>query len=589
MGFERCLGCMKQKQGEQRCPFCGFNPKDAVVSDFLPPETRLHEAYLVGKAVQRDGEGITYLGIDHRTGQPVWIREYLPGKLSSREGLSVVMRRGSETHFKTLQSEFIELYQQLLSLKGCEHIITVRDLFRANDTVYAVYTYFEGITLAEYINDHAGELSPEQVTRLFAPFFDAMQTVHQAGIVHRGITPKTLLVAGDKLILTGFSSPALQSVGSEIDPNLSPGYAAPEQYGKMKQHGTWTDVYALSAVLYKALSGTMPPEASMRAVHDNLIPLHQLNGAVPEAMSLAIQRGMNYDIEQRTRTMQVLRAGLYTTNLNDTVTTTAIFGKQQGGRPDDVILYSDNQVNDGEDGGDEDHDTSMALWKKTLFIIAPFLLVVILLLYWLILGQGCSSGGNAKNSSSDVSSEQVSSMEESSEEPTSSETSSEEESTIEQISVDNFVNRRYQDIVTDAAYKNKFKFTAVYDFSATFPQKGTVIEQSVRFGSKVDPGTEITLTVSEGPRFVDIPSLQTLSSWSANDFKTQMENSYLSASISSEKRYSDTVPFGNVVAIEGVIPGTQVDRERSPNIHVIIFESAGVDPNPPQQESEPDQ
>lgn len=580
MAVERCLGCLKQKQGEQRCPFCGFDPNDAVVAEVLPPKTVLRERYLLGKAVQRDGEGITYLGIEQQSGQPLWIREYFPAKLGMRDGLCVVTNRGSETHFKTLQSEFIELYQQLISLKGSPHLISVVDLFRANDTVYAVLLFVSGVTLAEYLHDHAGELSPEEALQLFVPMLETLGTLHQAGLIHRGISPKSLLVTQGRLLLTGFSVAALQIAGSEIDQSLAAGYAAPEQYGKSKQHGTWTDVYALSAVLYKALSGTMPPEASMRAVNDNLISLHQLNAAVPETMSQAVARGMAYDPEQRTRTVQVLRAGLSATHLH-TGTTTAVFGTKPVLPPDDVVLYSDQSISSSEE---EPQNRGMALWKKTLLFVTPMLLLLIVLLYWLILGKGCAKDPSPLPTSSEVSSEPLSSLEESSEPESSSEAVSSEEASsgVEQIVVDNFVNRRYQDIVTDVAYQNKFKFSAVYGFSATFPVKGTVIDQSVRFGSKVDPGTEIVLTVSDGPRFVEIPSLQTLASWRASDFQAELEKNYLTASISSEKRYSDTVPAGHVIGIEGVRPGSQVDRERTPDVKVTIFESAGVAPNSPE-------
>lgn len=588
MAVERCLGCMKIKNGQQRCPHCGFCEEDAVAPDLLQPGAKLHERYVVGKTIKRDGEGITYLGLDHKTGEAVFIREYMPPRLCTRQGSELVMNVGSETKYKTLQSDFVELYQQLVTLQAHGNIIHVSDLFRENNTVYALYHYFESMTLTQYINENTGELRWEVASKLFRPVFEALTAVHKQGIIHRGLSPETLVVSNDQLIITDFSICSLRMAASEIESSLYPGYAAPEQYSKMMQHGFWTDVYALAAVLYKVLSGTMPSEAPTRVVNDNLISLHRLNATVSQEVSSALEQGMAYDVNLRTRTIKELMMSLYFSK--EYTTATAIFHNQtaplsdaedQSPLQEDVVIYSDSKMaenHEDQDGASE--KKSMAPWKKALIIVGPLVILMIVLLYWLLLGRNGRPFQVDSAVGIDTSSSESIQEEQSQSEPDISQTeSSEPQSQVEQVTVDNFINKQYQDIIVDAAYKKNFKFSAEYDFSSTFPQQGVVIDQSVKYGTHVERGTEIILTVSKGPRYVDIPSQAELASWTAADLKAELEKSYLSVTISAQPMYSDTVPQGNVVQIEGALAGTRVDREKTPNVVIVLYPSAGANPN----------
>ena len=86
MGMRICLGCLNEDTDEtSRCPLCSFSLEDPVRDDVLAPKSILNNRYVVGKALEIDGEGITYIGFDADLKNAVIIREYFPNSISTRQ------------------------------------------------------------------------------------------------------------------------------------------------------------------------------------------------------------------------------------------------------------------------------------------------------------------------------------------------------------------------------------------------------------------------------------------------------------------------------------------------------------------------
>jgi serine/threonine protein kinase len=98
--------------------------------------------------------------------------------------------------------------------------------------------------------------------------------MHATGLIHRDISSDNIMITPEgnvKLIDFGAARDYLDSGNRSLSVMLKPGYAPEEQYFARGQQGPWTDIYALSATLYRAITGQTPPESVERLRRDELI------------------------------------------------------------------------------------------------------------------------------------------------------------------------------------------------------------------------------------------------------------------------------------------------------------------------------
>ncbi|MBQ8922290.1 MAG: protein kinase [Oscillospiraceae bacterium] len=331
-----CYGCMEPLDGERVCPHCGYEQDATSLANYLKPGTMLHDRFLIGKTLEFNGEGVTYLGYDTAVGCKILIREYLPEQLCSRvpNSTEVNVSYAHLAQYKALMAEYTELNKALARLRNLSHLNPALDLFSENNTTYAVYEYLEGQSLLDYLKENAGELSWSTVRRIFPPLFTTLSLLHNAGVLHRGLSPETIFVTDKgELKLRGFCISAVRTNDTELDAELFDGYAAPEQYFADRQQGTWTDVYGICAVLYRILTGCRATDAISREDYDNLVPPIDLNPHMPENVSKGIMQGLALDGNERVRTVTDLVTLLFeepaAEDANEPKTgTTAVFSVQ---------------------------------------------------------------------------------------------------------------------------------------------------------------------------------------------------------------------------------------------------------------------
>jgi len=290
-----CYGCMEHIGNNTTCPNCGYTSNTPYLAPYIVPGTILNDRYLIGKTLNFNGEGATYLAYDKVISCKILVREYMPDNLCTRvKGTPVInVNHNNLAQYKALMAEFTELNKTLARLRTVSNINPIIDIFSENNTTYAVLEYIEGVNLIQYLKDNAGELTWEQVAKLFPPLFTSLSIVHNSGIIHRGISPNTIYYTNKgELKLTGFCISAVRTINTELASEVFKGYAAPEQYSLSSWQGSWTDVYGIAAVLYRILTGCMPTEAPLRTGDDTLSAPIEINPNIPENVSNTIMEGL---------------------------------------------------------------------------------------------------------------------------------------------------------------------------------------------------------------------------------------------------------------------------------------------------------
>ena len=289
-----CMGCMTDKGESVICPKCGLNEQELknASQNFLQPGSRLNDRYTVGIALGQGGFGITYIGYDNVLGTRVAIKEYYPNDSAQRESESRTVRAfaGGETDFEKGKEKFLTEARTLARFSEYPGVVSVKDCFGANGTAYMVMQYLDGTDLKQYLNRHGGKLSESESVQILMPVTEALKEIHKTGIIHRDISPDNIFMTKDGQVKLIDFGAARQSFGDNksISVTLKPGYAPEEQYRTRGNQGPWTDVYALSATLYRMVTGNTPPESIERVMDDELV--------IPDYLSdnvrYALKKGM---------------------------------------------------------------------------------------------------------------------------------------------------------------------------------------------------------------------------------------------------------------------------------------------------------
>ena len=306
MNENLCMGCMENKGDLTVCPYCGYSENVPRIQSCLPPRSLISGRYLIGKVLAYNGEGVTYIGYDTVSDRKVAVREFFPEALVTRadDGRTVEIRPNCQIQFKTYLSDFLEVNEKISHLRSISCLAQILDITEDCETVYAVSEYPLGETLEQFLQRRGMMLTWGETYDLMMPVIRTMQLIHEDGIIHRGISPSTLYITSSgKAKLSGFGISAVRAARTELTAELFPGFSAPEQYSTTSPHGTWTDIYALCAVLYLCVTGIAPPEALIRSPETELIRPRERNETVPTRVSSAILQGLAIRPDDRIRTI----------------------------------------------------------------------------------------------------------------------------------------------------------------------------------------------------------------------------------------------------------------------------------------------
>src|SRR5438309_1218301 len=191
--------------------------------------------------------------------------------------------------------------REVLLLSGLEHpnLPCIHDNFTDAGHWYLVLDFIEGETLERYLARMTdGRLPREEVLDIGMQLCTVLDYLHscEPPIIYRDLKPANVMRTADgHLYLIDFGIARYFKPGQARDTRAlgSPGYAAPEQYGRA-QTTPRADIYSLGALLHHLLTGKDPAQAPFR-----FAPLHRQNGATPDRLQSLLLQMVEIDAHNR--------------------------------------------------------------------------------------------------------------------------------------------------------------------------------------------------------------------------------------------------------------------------------------------------
>ena len=549
---QRCPGCIRALEETPDCPHCGTPWQPEQAAPFLPLRTILAQGrFGLGCAVEQNGDGITYLGFDEQTRQPVYVREFFPAAIALREQGQLVqaVMQGCEALWHDCAQNFMEVWRKLQRLRGLSALLAVVDVFEENGTIYAVYEYAEAITLREFLlRGKLGYISWERARALLMPVLSTLGSLHQAGIIHRGISPNTLFFGSDgKVRIGGFSIWQARTAHGDLTAELTDGYAALEQYGLDGQQGAWTDIYAFAAVLYRSLVGSDPDDAVSRRHNDRVMVPAQFAERIPAYVINALINAMQVFPEDRTRSVEQFRA-----ELSASPTAVAQSRDPFPRKAATSTLPRMPKVPVAQPPKKKVSSGVLALKTAGIILGAGVLILAIIV----------AAHAPTRSRVADFFG--------------SSESVTEAPPPPQRVEVPELEGLDYEDAGLDSF---ELEFNIVYINSDTYPE-GEIIRQDIAAGASVAPGSVITLTVSQGPDTVELPRVV---GRDIDDVREQLEDLGFALDITERVNDGSQEPG----AVRSVHPGEGEHLLYGQTIFIQIWGPVnGAENDPAEEETE---
>ena len=172
------------------------------------------------------------------------------------------------------------------------NIVGISDVGDADDQQYIVMEYIDGLTLKQYINEHA-PLANEEAIRIGDEILAAMALAHSSGIIHRDLKPQNILITKNGTAkVTDFGIAKALSETSLTQTNSMFGsvhYLSPEQ-ARGGNATPQSDLYAIGIIIYEMLTGAIPFDGdsavtiALKHFQENLPSIINQNKNVPQAL-----------------------------------------------------------------------------------------------------------------------------------------------------------------------------------------------------------------------------------------------------------------------------------------------------------------
>jgi serine/threonine protein kinase len=233
------------------------------------------EGYVIERVAEQGRYSVSYIAREGT--KTVLLREFLPQAYMVREDTMAQPREAEDRNaLRWWMRGFIDQAQTLIKVRH-PALPGVQRVFEANGTAYTVSDPVAGETL-EAILRREGFIDEARLRRLLQPLLVGLERAHAAGLLHRDIRPQNVVVRPDGgAVLVDFAvlrGAVRLKTGLLSGAGMAP-YAAPEELVANGTYTPCTDIYALGALAYRAISGIEPPSAQQRRDGAVLLPAAQ--------------------------------------------------------------------------------------------------------------------------------------------------------------------------------------------------------------------------------------------------------------------------------------------------------------------------
>ncbi len=288
--MKRCIYCLSEcPDSATSCTVCGFcGVMEKQFENCLPTGTKLNNRYILGGVFSKEKVFVSYYAFDTKTSKRVRISEYLNERLVYRHTGELIIKyhdqQCSERGSKEI-AVYYNHYKKFCAASG-KTALNFIDCFAENSTFYFVNSIDNGTPLSSLIGKGKAMPFPKAV-QLIKPVIECAVALEKIGKWHGSLSPYSIVTDNGKITsVAGYTFPPKNSY-SQFD--------APEKQLGAKECGSFTDVYALAAMIYEAATGFMPPSAAQRTQGREL----RFPPKFPEHEKAIIEKGLSLDKSER--------------------------------------------------------------------------------------------------------------------------------------------------------------------------------------------------------------------------------------------------------------------------------------------------
>ncbi len=417
-----------------------------------------------------------------------------------------------------------------IALLSHPNIVKVYDVSFGERLQYIVMEYVDGITLKEYIQKQ-NAITWNDALFFTTQILTALQHAHDKGIVHRDIKPQNIILLSNgniKVADFGIARFSRSDTKTLTDTAIgSVHYISPEQ-AKGEFTDERADIYSVGVVLYEMLAGKVPFEAenpvsvALMQLQEDAKKLTEVNPDIPFGLEQICVHSMQKNPSDRyqTATEMLLDVEEVIKNPSATFDYSYFVDKE----PTKYVINTEDKFTASQEQVDYYDEEEIEYYDKKhkRKVITAVVIGIVVLIAAIVLLVYTITGNTFKSTQS----------------------------------LENFVGMSYDDLISSDDYDYQF---VMEQEKTNDEQPGKIISQSPEEGTKVLPGSQVTLIVAASSDDINVPNVYSLDTEKAKLALTNEGlNNFTITSVGSDSVEEGKVVYTNPKAGSVVSADTQI-------------------------------